>query len=136
MILLTGPFPYESKPPDLQNAILHFLKQQWTSCVFLHMMTKASFLNEYRHSCTYPVITFRKTWSKSDFSIHTVKYIGSPAEIQTSAHWNLIGRSMTASPPVLSSRSILPPPSSHCTSIPARNNSAHVSQMLFQFFTF
>jgi hypothetical protein len=32
---------------------------------------------------------------------------GSPAEIQTPAHWNLIGHSMTAPPPVLSPSSIL-----------------------------
>ena len=34
---------------------------------------------------------------------------GSPADIQTPAHWNLIGRSMNAPPPVLSPTSILPP---------------------------
>ena len=32
----------------------------------------------------------------------------------TQPHWNLIGRGMTATPPVLSPRSILPSPSSHC----------------------
>jgi len=35
----------------------------------------------------------------------------------TLPHWNLIGRSMTAPPPVLSPTSILPPPSSHCVFI-------------------
>ena len=35
----------------------------------------------------------------------------------TLPHWNLIDRSMTAPPPVLSSRSILPPPSSQCAII-------------------
>jgi hypothetical protein len=41
----------------------------------------------------------------------------SPAEIQV--HWNLIGRRMTAPPPVLSPSSILPPPESHGAFIPA-----------------
>ena len=35
---------------------------------------------------------------------------GSPVGIQTPSHWNLIGRSMTAPPPVLSPSSILLPP--------------------------
>jgi hypothetical protein len=43
----------------------------------------------------------------------------SVVEIQTPTHWNLIGGSMTALPPVLSPNSILRPPSSHCTFIPA-----------------
>ena len=38
----------------------------------------------------------------------------SPAEIQTLAHWKLIGRIMTFRPRVLSPNSILPPPSIHC----------------------
>jgi hypothetical protein len=37
----------------------------------------------------------------------------SPAEIKIPTHWNQIGRSMTAPPPVLSPSSILPPPSFH-----------------------
>ena len=32
--------------------------------------------------------------------------------------WNLIGRSITVPPPVLSPSSILSPPSSHCAFIP------------------
>jgi hypothetical protein len=43
----------------------------------------------------------------------------SAGEIQTSAPWNLIGRSITAPPRVLSPSSILPPFSSHCAFIPA-----------------
>jgi hypothetical protein len=35
--------------------------------------------------------------------------MGSPLEIQTPTHWNLIGSSMTAPPPLLSLNSILPP---------------------------
>jgi len=48
-------------------------------------------------------------------------------------HWNMIGRSMTDPPPVLSPSSALPPPLSHCAFIPATKNAAHF-EMLFQFF--
>jgi len=107
------------------------------------MTTKASFRNEYRHSWTYPVITFRKIRSKSNFPQVGLQYTysqshtqGSPTEIQTSALWNLIGRSMTVSSSVLSPNGNLPSPSYHYTFIPARKNSVHVSQTLFRFFTF
>jgi len=50
----------------------------------------------------------------------TCMYVqGSPFGIQTPTNWNLIGRSMTALPPVLSPSSILPP-HSHFTLISAR----------------
>jgi len=49
---------------------------------------------------------------------------------------NLIGRSMTAPPPVISPSSILPPPSSPRAFIPAAKNLVCVSKtLLFQFFT-
>ena len=44
---------------------------------------------------------------------------GSSVGIQTAAHWNLIGRRVTAVTPVLSPSSILSPPS-YCAFIPAR----------------
>jgi hypothetical protein len=53
---------------------------------------------------------------------------GGPVEIQTVAHWNLTGRSMTAPPPVSSPSSILPPPLSHHALILARKNQARVSK--------
>jgi len=60
---------------------------------------------------------------------------GSPVEIQTSTQWNLIGRRMTAPPPVLSPSSILPLPSSLGTSITARKNSVCVPKtILYQFY--
>jgi hypothetical protein len=51
---------------------------------------------------------------KSEWRIHIINcapmYVqGSSIAIQTPAQWNLIGRSMTAPPPVLSPSSILPP---------------------------
>jgi hypothetical protein len=42
---------------------------------------------------------------------------GSPVEIQTPTQWNLIDRSVTAPPPVLSPSSIPPPRWSHCACI-------------------
>jgi hypothetical protein len=47
---------------------------------------------------------------------------GSPIEIQTATHWNLIGCTMTAPQPVLSPISILPPFPSYFALIPARKN--------------
>jgi len=44
---------------------------------------------------------------------------GSSVQIQIPTHWHLIGRSVTASPPVLSPRSISPPLSANCASFPA-----------------
>jgi hypothetical protein len=59
---------------------------------------------------------------------------GSPVEIQSEINWNLIGRSVTAPPPVLSPLIVLPPPSCHFAIISARKISARVSKMLlFQF---
>jgi hypothetical protein len=43
---------------------------------------------------------------------------GNPVDIQTTKHWSLIGRSITASPPLLSPNSILRPLSSPCAFIP------------------
>jgi hypothetical protein len=58
----------------------------------------------------------------------------SPVEIQIPAHWNLIGRSVTAPTAVLSPSSTLPPPSSHCAYIPARNISARSSKFMVSIF--
>ena len=83
------------------------------------------------------VVTLRKVRSKSKFARDGIKYTGSqilmdiqgsPVEIQTRTHWNLKGRSMTASPRVLSPSSILPPPS-HFAFIPSRKNSARLSKI-------
>jgi hypothetical protein len=52
---------------------------------------------------------------------------GSAVEIKTPTHWNLIGRNMTAPPPVESPSRILPPPS-YCAFIAARENLARVSK--------
>jgi hypothetical protein len=52
-----------------------------------------------------------------------IKYIS--VAIQTPTHWNLIGRNVTAQPPVLSPNSILPP------STTARKNLARVLKPIF-----
>ena len=56
-------------------------------------------------------------------------YARKSAEIQTTPHWNLIGRSITAS-------SILPPSSFRGAFILAWKNEARVSRMPFIFFYF
>ena len=84
---------------------------------------------EYIHSTIYAVVMFGKVRRKSNFAQvgrtrgQLYLYIqGSPVEIHILAHWNLIVRSMTALPPVLSPNSILRLPSSHCAFIPAGEN--------------
>jgi hypothetical protein len=57
---------------------------------------------------------------------------GSSAETQSPAYWNLIGPRMTASPPLLSPSSILPPSMSHFTFIPAKKNLGRAKQIFFQ----
>jgi hypothetical protein len=58
----------------------------------------------------------------------------SPAEIQTQTQWNLTGHGMLVPLPVISPRSILHPPLSHCAFVPTRKNLACVTKMLlFQF---
>jgi hypothetical protein len=64
---------------------------------------------------------------------------GTPVYIQLKsklpAHWNLIGDSMTAPPPLLSPSNILQPHSSHCAFNPLRENPERISKMLlFDFF--
>jgi hypothetical protein len=59
---------------------------------------------------------------------------GCVAEMKTPTHWNLIGRSMTAPPPLLSPSSILLPLSPFCACSAARKNSLRVSKMLFILF--
>ena len=65
---------------------------------------------KYRHSLTYAVVMFRKVWYMSHFAKFGVEYTygqiclyieGSPVEIQTPGFKILIGRNMTALPPVL-----------------------------------
>jgi len=59
---------------------------------------------------------------------------GSIVEIQTPTHCNLIARSLTAPPPLLSPSSILPSPSFHCTFIPAWKNSAPFKSVIKFYF--
>jgi hypothetical protein len=62
-----------------------------------------------------------------------IRVKGRPVATQLPTHWNLISRSMTAPPPVLSPNSILLPPSSHFDFIPARKNMALVAKGYLNF---
>jgi hypothetical protein len=94
---------------------------------------------------TCAVLTFLRDQLQSNFVQVRIVYLcsllcmsieSSPVEIRTPAQCNLIGRSMTAPPPVLSPGSILPPPSSPRSFIPATKDLACFSKtVLFQFFT-
>jgi hypothetical protein len=93
----TGRYTSIQTLPDLRNTFFPECSahvELRTSCIWLYM-------------CVFKYVR-----------MYTKK--GSPAEIQTSVHRKLIGRSMTAPPPVLSPNSILPTRSSH---FPARKNS-------------
>jgi len=61
-------------------------------------------------------------------------YKGVQFKNKPQTRWNLIDRSTTAPPPLLSPSSILPPPLSHCVFIPARRNGDARLKTLYQFF--
>jgi hypothetical protein len=70
--------------------------------------------------CTYRQVAcrnVRRNYSLTHIHTHTHIFTYMNEMKSTLPHWNLIGRSMTAPPPVLSPTSILPPPSSHCVFI-------------------
>jgi hypothetical protein len=70
------------------------------------------------------------TWSA------TFAYTRETVEKQTPTHWNLIDRSTTAPPPLLSPSSILPP-LSHCAFIPvSRNRGARFKNIISIFCPF
>jgi hypothetical protein len=72
----------------------------------------------------------------------TVNYVGvyipgNPVEVQAAANWNLIGRGVTASPPVLSPNSTVLPPSPLSAVIPAKKKSfAHFENVISIFYFF
>jgi len=101
----------------------------------------------YRHSLTCAVVMLWKVWCKSNFVHVRIEYAygqlyvyiqESPVEDEVPTHWNLISHSMTFPVHVLSSSSILPPPSSHCACPPTRKNIWCIFQKCycFNFFTF
>ena len=99
----------------------------------------------YEHSKTYSVIVFSEVEHKSNYVKVRIDYIhgqlytylqGSLVEIHTPAQWNWTDSSRTASPPFLSPSSTLLPYFCQWTFIPARNNLALISKMLFQFLYF
>jgi hypothetical protein len=94
-------------------------------CVLIYLCILTSSSNECKSQRKYFTIVVKKMWS--EFSVirdktcsrlpRTIEIIlniqDSPVQIQALTRWSLIGRSMTALPPVLSPSSILPPLPSH-----------------------
>jgi hypothetical protein len=79
-------------------------------CTDGHLIPRTCVSNteHYRHSATNATVTFRNVRRKSNFEVRTCTLIqGSPADIITPTHPNVIGCGMTAPPPVLSPSSIL-----------------------------
>ena len=77
----------------------------------------------HSHCPTHTPATFRKfrpqVWTQYTNGLLYMYIQGSPVEIQTPAHRNLIGRCMTALLPMPTPSSILPSPPPHCVIIPA-----------------
>lgn len=90
----------------------------------------------WRPSPSYAIVTFRKVRCKSELNTHMVSCVcihGTPVELHSQTHWNLIGYSVTAPPPP----SFPPPPPSHYAVISTRKSSAGFSKLLlFRFISY
>jgi hypothetical protein len=78
-------------------------------------------------------------WSKSEFSVHVVKYIfkkRSPVEIQAPTYRNLIEHRIIVLQPVLLPNSTLPPPHIIALTVPQEKIQSAIKKTLFQFFVF
>jgi hypothetical protein len=93
--------------------------QSGLDCCRRYTTSRLLYCNKCRH---FPTCTAEYILS----AVHVGYMPVIPAVIHIPAHCNLTGRSMTLRAPVLSPRSILPPPSSHYAFIPTRKNSARV----------
>jgi hypothetical protein len=96
-----------------------------------------SVFNTSRHFRTYAVVHVPEGPAQVGIEYACVQlcmYIqGRPGEIQTLTHRNLIGRTTTALPFVLSPSSMLRPPSSPCIFFPARKIPREFQKMLSVF---
>jgi hypothetical protein len=90
---------------------------------------------------SFAIITLWKVRRKRHFAQVGIEYTcvytvqGNPGVVRTPKYFNPTGCSMTVPLSVLSPISILPPSSSPRSTIPARKNSAHISNVLFQVFS-
>ena len=97
--------------------------------------------SECKQIHSFAIITFWKVRRKRHFPRVGIEYTcvytvqGNPGVVRTPKYCNPIGCSMTVLLSVLSPSSILPPSSSPRSTIPARKNSARISNVLFQFFS-
>ena len=92
------------------------------TCIFIN----TAVINSYRGGTLYFVLITPPPHTHTHTRTHI---LGSPVEIQTPAHRNLISSNMATSPLVLSPSSILPPLSSRCAFISARKISARNLKM-------
>jgi hypothetical protein len=106
------------------------LRAALQSQISLHAVHKDSYilqtLPELRNS--YVSEGPAQVWIKNTHGQLHMYIQGSPAETPNPTYKKTVGRSMTNLPPVLSPKSILPPPLPRCTFIPARKTSARLSK--------
>jgi hypothetical protein len=81
-----------------------------------------------------------RTFRKSELNTGTVGCVGvymagNPVAVQAATNWNLIGRGMTAPPPVLSPNSTVPFTSQYCHSCKEKSF-AHFENVILVFFFF
>jgi hypothetical protein len=105
-------------------------KSEWFECFCRFSASRLLYCNKYRH---FPTCTTEYICS----AIHVGYMRLNPAVIHIPAHCNMTGRSMIPHAPMLSPRSILPPPS-HYALIPARKKIRRAFKKLYfiNFFLF
>jgi len=96
--------------------------------VLLGLLKQIRTLSDVRSSYFYGMSVTSVMFCKSELKTCVCVCVciqGSPVEIQNPTHWNLIGHSLTGTPPVLSPSSILRTLFSDCLFISTRKNLPH-----------
>lgn len=112
---------------------------------FLFQWVSKEGVSDVRTSLRSTVVMSQNLWRKLNFvqvgiadtyvSTVCVYYIlGSPVEIETPTHWNLIGRRMADLPCVLLPSSIFLPPPSHCFYFSKEELGTHSKIVTISFF--
>lgn len=102
-----------------------------------------SYLNAASTLHSTGLMLFRKTTAYSEKHTTFTKYLNTSRHCRTTKHWNLIGCSMTSSPPTSSPSPLYYFPVVFfrllhliAISFPTRKNSVRVFEMLFQLFRY